>query len=77
MSLITQETFTWSQKELQRVRVIGACIKGEMACARAAGLLGLTMHQIKRLKKRVQAQFAGVQDPAWLFAGEVNGNHNL
>jgi hypothetical protein len=35
------------------------------------------MHQIKRLKKRVQAQFAGVQDPAWLFAGEVNGNHNL
>src|SRR5216683_2313290 len=49
-----QETFTLSQKELQRVSVISACIKGDMACARAAGLLGLSMRQIKRLKKRMR-----------------------
>jgi transposase len=48
-----QETFTLSQKELQRVSVIGACIKGEMACARAAALLCLSVRQIKRLKKRM------------------------
>lgn len=49
-----QETFTLSQKELQRVSVISACIKGEMACARAAGLLGLSVRQIKRLNKRLR-----------------------
>jgi hypothetical protein len=48
-----------------------------MACTRAAGLLGLSVRQIKRLKKRIQAQLAGVQDPARLFARRVNGNHNL
>jgi len=31
-----QETFTLSQKELQRVSVITACVKGDMACASAA-----------------------------------------
>src|SRR5258705_486161 len=36
-----QETFTLSQKELQRVSVINACIRGDMACARAAALLCL------------------------------------
>src|SRR5260221_3461391 len=49
-----QETFTLSQKELQRVTVIHACIKGDMACARAAGLLCLSVRQIKRLKKRMR-----------------------
>jgi transposase len=49
-----QETFTLSQKELQRVSVISACIKGDMACARAAGLLCLSVRQIKRLKKRMR-----------------------
>jgi len=49
-----QGTFTLSQKELQRVRVISACIKGDMACARAAGLLGLSVRQIKRLKRRMR-----------------------
>jgi transposase len=49
-----QETFTLSQKELQRVSVISACIKGDMACARAAELLCLSMRQIKRLKKRMR-----------------------
>src|SRR5437016_1863204 len=44
-------TFTLSQKELQRVSVINACIKGDMACARAAVLLCLSVRQIKRLKK--------------------------
>jgi len=43
-----------SQKELQRVSVISACIKGDMACARAAGLLCLSVRQIKRLKKRMR-----------------------
>ena len=49
-----QETFTLNQKELQRVSVIGACIKGDMACARAAELLGLSVRHIKRLKKRLR-----------------------
>jgi transposase len=47
-----QETFTLSQKELQRVSVISACIKGDLACASAAGLLCLSVRHIKRLKKR-------------------------
>ena len=49
-----QETYTLSQKELQRVSVISACIKGDMACARAAGLLALSVRQVKRLKKRMR-----------------------
>ncbi len=49
-----QETFTLSQKELQRVSVISTCIKGDMACARAAGLLCLSVRQIKRLNKRMR-----------------------
>ncbi len=43
-----------SQKELQRVSVISACIKGDMACASAAELLCLSVRQIKRLKKRMR-----------------------
>src|SRR5258707_965672 len=46
-----QETFTLSQKELQRVAVIFRCVKGELECARAAGLLCLSVRQIKRLKR--------------------------
>src|ERR1700686_2184244 len=49
-----QETYTLSQKELQRVSVISACIKGDMACARAAGLLALSVRQVKRLKNRMR-----------------------
>src|SRR5712664_3408207 len=49
-----QETFTLSQKELQRVSVISACIKGDLACASAAELLCLSVRQIKRLKKRLR-----------------------
>ena len=41
-----------SQKELQRVAVISSCLKGELACARAAELLDLTPRHIKRLKAR-------------------------
>ena len=48
------ETFALSQKELQRVAVISRCVKGELACARAAGLLCLSVRQIKRLKKRMR-----------------------
>src|SRR5256884_10009229 len=51
---MNRETFSLSQKELQRVAVISACIKGEMACARAAALLCLSVRQIKRLKKRMR-----------------------
>jgi transposase len=47
-----RETFHLSQKELQRVAVISACVKGELACARAAELLDLTPRHIKRLKAR-------------------------
>ena len=49
-----QETFTLSQKELQRVSVLSTCIKGDLACASAAELLGLSVRQIKRLKKRLR-----------------------
>ena len=47
-----QETFTLSQRELQRVAVIAQCVKGELACARAAALLALTPRHVKRLKSR-------------------------
>src|SRR5712692_511227 len=48
------ETFTLSQKELQRVSVISTCIKGGLACASAAELLSLSVRQVKRLKKRMR-----------------------
>src|SRR5450755_241811 len=47
-------TFALSQKELQRVSVISSCVKGDMACARAADLLSLSIRQVKRLKKRLR-----------------------
>ncbi len=43
-----------SQKELQRVAVISSCVKGELACARAAALLDLTPRHVKRLKARLR-----------------------
>ena len=49
-------TFALSQKELQRVSVISACVKGDMACARAAALLALSIRQVRRLKKRLREQ---------------------
>src|SRR5216684_3137762 len=51
---MSRETFALSQKELQRVAVISRCVKGELACARAAALLCLSVRQIKRLKKRMR-----------------------
>ena len=51
---MNRETFALSQKELQRVAVISRCVKGELACARAAGLRSLSVRQIKRLKKRMR-----------------------
>jgi hypothetical protein len=45
--------------------VIGACIKGDMACARAAELLCLSVRHIKRLKKRLrEAQFFKLRETA-------------
>jgi transposase len=46
------ETFTLSQKELQRVQVISQCVQANLACARAAELLAVTPRHIKRLKAR-------------------------
>ena len=51
---MNRETFALSQRELQRVAVISRCVKGELACARAAGLLSLSVRQIKRLNKRMR-----------------------
>jgi transposase len=47
-----QETFTLSQKELQRVTVIEQCVRGTLTCARAAELLALSPRHVKRLKSR-------------------------
>lgn len=49
-----QETFPLSQKELQRVSVISAYSKGDLACASAAELLSLSVRHVKRLKKRLR-----------------------
>lgn len=49
---MNRETFRLSQKELQRVAVISSCIKGDLACARAAELLAITPRHIHRLKVR-------------------------
>jgi transposase len=46
------ETYTLSQKELPRVAVISSCVKGDLACARAAALLDLTPRHVNRLKSR-------------------------
>jgi transposase len=51
---MTQGTFALSQKELQRVAVITSCVKGDLACARAASLLNLTPRHVKRLKSRLR-----------------------
>ena len=46
------ETYTLSQRELQRVAVLAACVRGELACARAAALMDVSSRHLKRLKKR-------------------------
>src|SRR6202030_3138717 len=48
------ETYTLSQKELHRVAVISSCLKGDLACARAASLLNLTPRHVQRLKSRLR-----------------------
>ena len=48
------ETYTLSQKELQRVAVIASCVQGNLACARAAAVLDLTPRHVKRLKARLR-----------------------
>jgi Helix-turn-helix domain len=62
---MSQETFRVRQKELQRVAVIASCVKGDLACARAAELLDLTPRQIKRLKTRYRqgSAAAGTRQP--------------
>ena len=47
-----QETFTLSQKELQRGTVISRCVQGNLTCTSAAELLDLSPRHIKRLKAR-------------------------
>lgn len=46
------ETYTLSEKELQRVSVISSCVKGNLSCASAAKLLAVTPRHVKRLKAR-------------------------
>jgi transposase len=43
-----------SQKELQRVAVVTSCVKGDLACARAAALLNVNPRHVKRLKSRLR-----------------------
>ena len=54
-----------SQKELDRIRIIGALVDGRMTNREAAEKLGLCQRQIIRIKKRFVAQGA---------AGLVHGN---
>ena len=49
---MAQETFTLSQKELQRAAVISQCVGGNLTCARAAELLALSPRHVQRLKSR-------------------------
>ncbi|WOL41079.1 ISNCY family transposase [Pyramidobacter sp. YE332] len=60
-----QERMTLSQKELDRIRIIGALVEGRMTNREAAEKLGLCQRQIIRIKKRFAAQGA---------AGLVHGN---
>ena len=53
-----QGTITLSQKELQRVAVIGECVKGTTSVRHAAALLGLSPRHIKRLKRRFRRKGA-------------------
>jgi len=65
------ETFALSQKELQRVTVISTCLNGELACARAAELLALSVRHIKRLKKRLR----GAGEAAMAHANRGRPSH--
>ena len=47
-----------SQKEAQRLTVIGRVLQGELGQAQAAQMLGLSVRQIKRLCRRVRQQGA-------------------
>jgi RHS repeat-associated protein len=46
------ETYTLTQRELQRIAVISDCVQGRGRIARAAQLLDLSPRHIKRLKRR-------------------------
>jgi transposase len=50
-----QGTITLSQKELNRVAVIGECVKGTTSVRRAAALLQLGPRQVKRLKRKFRS----------------------
>jgi transposase len=41
-----------SQRELQRVAVLAACVRGDLACAKAAELMAVSLRHLKRLKRR-------------------------
>ena len=45
-----------SQTKSQRVSVISSCLQGGLTCASAAGLLALSVRQVKRLKKRLREE---------------------
>src|SRR5260370_33760770 len=64
-------TVAVSQRELQRVAVISRCVKGELACARGAGLLCVSVRKIKRLKKRMRED----GEAAWAHANRGRPSH--
>jgi transposase len=50
-----QGTITLSRRELNRVAVIGECVKGTTSVRRAAALLQLGPRQVKRLKRKFRS----------------------
>jgi transposase len=53
------ETFTLSRKELQRPGLVKAACAGRITTRQAANALGLSLRQVRRLKRRFDASGAG------------------
>src|ERR1700693_2891833 len=57
------ETYTLTQRELQRIAVISDCVQGRGKVDRAAQLLALSPRHIKRLKARYRPGGEGALAP--------------
>lgn len=55
---MNRETITLTNKEWQRATVVKLAVEGEITVAEAATALGLSTRQVKRLKRRYEAQGA-------------------
>jgi transposase len=53
-----EERFYMSQQEVKRLRIVQQVLDGQLAQVRAAGLLGLSVRQVRRLQRRVEAEGA-------------------